>query len=37
LTEADSGDTELYDSVEEFDAALRAAVVGDLPRHPLTI
>jgi hypothetical protein len=34
LAEADAGHTELYSSVEDFDAALRAAVVGDLTEHP---
>ncbi|WP_250290272.1 hypothetical protein [Frankia sp. CiP1_Cm_nod1] len=36
LAEADAGHTELYDSVEEFDASLRAAVVGDLVEYPRT-
>ncbi|WP_322770489.1 hypothetical protein [Frankia sp. Cr1] len=36
LAEADAGYTELYDSVEDFDADLRAAVVGDLIEYPRT-
>lgn len=30
LADVDAGRTEVYDSIEAFDAALRAAVVGDL-------
>ncbi len=36
LAEADAGHTELYGSIEGFDAALRAAVVGDLVEYPRT-
>ena len=36
LAEADAGHTELYGSIEHFDAALRTAVVGDLVEYPLT-
>jgi hypothetical protein len=34
LAEVDAGHTELYGSVEEFDAALREAVVLDLTGRP---
>ncbi len=36
LLEVEAGRTELYGSIEDFDAALRAAVIGDLAEHPLT-
>ncbi|WP_239335625.1 MULTISPECIES: hypothetical protein [unclassified Frankia] len=36
LAEADAGHTELFESIEDFDADLRAAVVGDLIEYPRT-
>jgi hypothetical protein len=36
LADVDAGHTEVHGSIEEFDAALRAAVVGDLDGCPLT-
>jgi hypothetical protein len=36
LAEANAGHTELYGSIEDFDADLRAAVVGDLVEYPRT-